>query len=60
MKMSSDVHTHIPGGGDITHTLLMGEQLGWGHHTTLKEQAGTWISCEDLSVYKEKLYVKSE
>ena len=30
---------HILGGGDIAHTLLMGEQLGWGHRTTLKENS---------------------
>ena len=25
------------GGGDTAHPLLMGEHLGWGHRTTLKE-----------------------
>ena len=26
------------GRGGTAHTLLMGEQLGWGHHTAYKEK----------------------
>ena len=33
------------GGGDTAHTLLMGEQLGWGHRKTLKEKAKSfWLA----------------
>ena len=34
--MAQKKHT---GRGDTAHTLWMGEQLEWGHHTTLKEKA---------------------
>ena len=43
MKMYLDVHMrvgtpHTPRGGDTAHNLLMGEQLGWEHPTTLKNK----------------------
>ena len=41
--------TYTGRGGDTAHTLLMGEQLGWGHRTTLTEKIymvgwmGGWV-----------------
>ena len=34
---------HKLGGGDTAVTLLMGEQLGWGHRTTFKHPPHTTI-----------------
>ena len=37
IRRSIEVEKTLNGRGDTAHPLLMGEHLGWGHRTTLKE-----------------------
>ena len=48
------------GGGDMTHTFLMEEQLGWGHRITLKKNTQNCFASNSVTKYRSEAVLWSK